>query len=158
MFKTPTARDDPAPPARRWVMLGLACAGLGIAAYLTLYQLGVISTVWDPAFGSRSSVTVLGLADPVPDALAGVLAYATEIVLLLIGGADAWRRRPWISVALGGVLLVGAGVSVLLIILQPVLAAHWCIACLTSAAISLALFALGIRDARAAIITLGQRP
>ena len=63
--------------SRRGVLALLALAGLAIAVYLSLYQLGFISTPWDPFFGRRVD-RVLDLTAPVPDALAGVLAYAGE--------------------------------------------------------------------------------
>ena len=61
--------------------------GLAVASYLTLFQLGVLEEVWDPWFDSP---TVLELTAPVPDAAAGVLAYGTELVLLVLG---AWYFR-----------------------------------------------------------------
>jgi uncharacterized membrane protein len=41
-------------------------------------------------------------------------------------------------------------VSIALIIIQPTVVGTWCTLCLLSAALSLALFALGIGEARAA--------
>jgi len=151
--------DDAVPPGfghnptawrRRGLLLVLAAAGLAVATYLTLYQVGVLAEPWDPIFGAASSRTVLDLTEPVPDAAAGALAYATEVVLLLIGGADRWRTMPWTCLALGAVLSAGAVTSVALIVTQPAVAGAWCALCLLSAAISLALFALGIGEARAA--------
>lgn len=121
--------------------------GLAVASYLTLFQLGVLDEVWDPWFDSP---TVLELTAPVPDAAAGVLAYGTELVLLGLGGRDRWRSLPWACLALGAVLTCGAAVSVALIIIQPAVARAWCALCLVSAALSLALFVLGIGEARAA--------
>jgi hypothetical protein len=132
---------------RRRVLLGaLAASGLLVAAYLTLYQWGAWG-VWDPFFDSRS---VLDLTHPVPDALAGVMAYATELVLLALGGRDRWRSLPWACLALAAVLTGGAVVSIGLIIVQPTVAGEWCTLCLVSAALSLMLFALGVDEGRAA--------
>jgi hypothetical protein len=132
---------------RRRGMLGLlAFIGLVDALYLTLYQWDAWG-VWDPFFDAR---VVLDLTEPVPDALAGVLAYGAELVLLALGGRDRWKRLPWACLALGAVLTTGAVVSVALIILQPAVAGGWCTLCLLSAALSLALFTLGIGEARAA--------
>jgi uncharacterized membrane protein len=148
---------DPTAWPRRAVLLALAVAGLAIATALTLYQIGVLASPWDPAFGQRSSRSVLDLTEPVPDAGAGVLAYATEIVLLLIGPPGRWRTMPWTCLALGAVLCAGAVVSIVLIVVQPAVADAWCLLCLGSAALSLALFALGIGEARAALGHLRRR-
>jgi len=69
-------------------MPALAALGLAIAGYLTLVQLDVLAHVWDPLFGAGSSRAVLDLTHPVPDAAAGTVAYAAELVLLL------GRRAP----------------------------------------------------------------
>lgn len=133
------------------MLIGLAAAGLVVATYLTLYQLGAFASVWDPVFGRKSSRTVLDLSEPVPDAAAGVLAYASEIVLLAIGRPGRWRTMPWTCLILGVVLVTGVVVSVALIVVQATVAHAWCVLCLCSAGLSLALFALGIGEARAAL-------
>lgn len=140
---------NPTRPARRVALAGLALAGLAVAGYLTLYQVGVDASAWDPIFGAGST-RVLDLTAPVPDAAAGVLAYAAELVLLAVGGPARWRTQPWTCLALGAVLSTGAAVSLILIVIQPVVVDHWCTLCLCSAAVSLSLFALGIDEARAA--------
>lgn len=69
-------------------MPAFVALGLAIAGYLTLVQLDVLAHVWDPLFGAGSSPAVLDLTHPVPDAAAGTVAYAAELVLLL------GRRAP----------------------------------------------------------------
>jgi hypothetical protein len=138
---------NPTSVRRRVLLAALALAGLAVASYLTLFQLDIVGDVWDPFFDSRA---VLVLTAPVPDALAGVAAYAAELVLLAVGGRDRWRSLPWACLALGLTLAVGAVVSFALIVIQPTVAGAWCTLCLASAALSLALFALGIGEARAA--------
>lgn len=98
-------------------MLALAAAGLIVAGYLTMVQLGALASAWDPVFGQRSTREVLELTRPVPDALAGVLAYGTEVVLLL-----ARRGR----LLLGLVLTAGGLPSIALIIIQPAVVGAWC--------------------------------
>jgi uncharacterized membrane protein len=133
---------------RRRALLGaLAFAGPLVATYLTLFQLELYDTVWDPIFDSR---TVLELTAPVPDAPAGVAAYGAELVLLAAGGRDRRRSLPWACLALGGILAAGAVVSIALIVIQPSLAGAWCLLCLVSAVLSLAVCLLGIGEARAA--------
>jgi hypothetical protein len=128
-------------------MVALAAAGLAIAGYLTLVQVDVVAA-WDPIFGNHDTQAVLDLTHPVPDAAAGVLAYAAEIVLLL-----ARHARP----LLGLILIAGALTSVALIVIQPTVAGHWCALCLGSAALSLALLALGRAEAAALLCSL-RRP
>ncbi|HSD76141.1 MAG TPA: vitamin K epoxide reductase family protein [Solirubrobacteraceae bacterium] len=138
---------NPTSLSRRALLSLLAAAGLAIALYLTLFQLRAFDTVWDPWFESRK---VLELTEPVPDALAGVLAYGAELLLLALGGRDRWRSLPWVCLALGLTLATGGAVSIALIVIQPTVAAAWCTLCLASACLSLSLLALGFGEARAA--------
>ena len=138
--KVPPGFDsNPAAWSRRIWLAVLALLGLYVSVYLTLFQLEVLPGVWDPFFRSEEVLTFLG----VPDAALGALAYATEIVLLSIGGRERWRTMPWTVLALGFVILSGAVVSVLLILMQAFLVGAWCTLCLASAAISIAIFVLG---------------
>lgn len=103
----------------RGLMVALAAAGLLAAGYLTLVQVGVPAAAWDPVFGEHSARDVLELTDPVPDAAAGVAAYATEVVLPL-----ARRGR----LVLGLVLAAGGLTSVaLIIIIRPAVVGAWCL-------------------------------
>jgi hypothetical protein len=137
---------NPTTYRRRARLAVLAFIGLLVALYLTLYQWDAWP-VWDPFFTAEK---VLDLSEPVPDALAGVAAYGSELLLLALGGQDRWQRLPWACLALGAVLTTGAVVSIALIILQPALTGTFCTLCLVSAFVSLALFGLGIGEARAA--------
>lgn len=137
---TPPGFDEnPTTWPRRLLLAALALVGFGVSVYLTLFQIEVIRSVWDPFFRSKEVLTFLGF----PDAALGALAYATEIILLSIGGRERWRTMPWTVLALGVVILSGAVVSVLLILMQAFLVDAWCTLCLASAAISLAIFGLG---------------
>lgn len=144
------ASGDPSSWAKRGRLMVLAFAGFVVACYLALYQVGVFSEVWDPFF-PEGSPKVLHLLDLVPDAAAGALAYLTEIALLSVGGRERWRAAPWIPLALGAVIISGALVSVALVLIQPLVAGAWCTLCLTSAAISFAIFGLGLDEPRAAL-------
>ncbi len=148
----PSFDDNPTAWPRRMLLAVLALAGLCVSVYLTLFQIEVISGVWDPFFRSRKVLTFLGI----PDAALGALAYATEIVLLSIGGRERWRTMPWTVLALGVVILSGAIVSVLLILMQAFLVGAWCTLCLASAAISLAIFGLGYDEPLAGLRYLKQ--
>ena len=126
----------------RLVLVGGALVGCGIAVYLALYQLGVLTRVWEPFFGSGSrDVLRSGIARslPFPDALLGAIGYLIEVVTGLIGGPHRWRTMPWV-VLVYGLTVVGLGlVSLLLLIVQPVFLHAWCTLCLLSAALSLSI-------------------
>ena len=146
---SPAAAPPHAPPGwsynpsawqQRLPLVGAALLGFGIAAYLTLFQLGLLYSVWDPFFG-RGTVTILtsGVSRllPVPDAGLGALGYLVDAVSGSIGGRERWRTMPWIVIIFG--LAVGplGGVSIMLVIMQPVIYHAWCTLCLASALISL---------------------
>ena len=133
---------NPAAWPRRIVLAGLAFTGFCVSIYLTLFQIEVIQSVWDPFFQSPKVLEYLGF----PDAALGALAYGTEVVLTFIGGRSRWRTAPWTVLAFGFVIVNGALVSVLLIGMQAFLVDAWCTLCLTSAALSFAIFALGVEE------------
>lgn len=140
--------ENPTAWPKRIRLIVLASVGLFVAGYLTLYQIGIIESVWDPFFHSEPVLTLL---EPFPDAALGVLAYGTEIALSLIGGEDRWRSAPWTVLALGFVILMGAIVSIVLVLIQPLVVGAWCTLCLFSAAISFVIFGLGVNEPRAAL-------
>jgi len=130
----------------------LAFAGLCISVYLTLFQVRVFSSVWDPFLRTAKVLTFLGF----PDASLGALAYGTEIVLTLAGGRHLWRTMPWTVLAFGFLILSGALVGVLLILMQASLVGAWCALCLASATISLATFVFGYDEPLAGLVYPGQ--
>ena len=144
----PGWNDNPTAWPKRIGLACLALLGLLVAGYLTLYQVHVFGSVWDPWFDSP---TVLHLTAPFPDASLGVLAYGTEIVLSFVGGRVRWRTAPWATVGFGAVIFSGAGISIMLMIIQPLLAGAWCTLCLSSAVISLILCAWGADEPLAAL-------
>jgi uncharacterized membrane protein len=117
-----------------------ALVGFGIATYLTLYQVGVFSHVWEPFFGDGSQKILhsgVSKALPIPDAMLGAFSYLTDAVGGLVGRTRRWETMPWMVILFG--LAVGplGVVSVMLVVFQPVLYGEWCTLCLCSAAISL---------------------
>jgi hypothetical protein len=124
--RPPGFDEDPTRWSRRIPIVALALTGLCLSVYLTLFQIDVLSGVWDPFFRSERVLQYLGI----PDAALGALAYGTEIVLSLIGGRQKWRTMPWTVLAFGIVILSGALVSVLLILMQASLVGAWCTLCL----------------------------
>jgi uncharacterized membrane protein len=135
-------------------VIGLALLGAGIAAYLTLYQAGLIRQVWEPFFGNGSEIVLHSWVSrtlPVPDATLGMLAYLVEAVLASLGGTARWRTRPWIVFALGVAVCVFGMTSILLVVAQPLLFHAWCTLCLTSAVISLTLVAPAVDEVHASL-------
>lgn len=132
---------------RRMVLAAIALAGFCVSVYLALFQIEVLQSVWDPFFQSPKVLKYLGI----PDAALGAMAYGTEVVLTFIGGRSRWRTAPWTVLAFGFVIVNGLLVSILLILMQAFLVGAWCTLCLTSAAISITIFALGIEEPWAGI-------
>lgn len=133
---------NPATWSQRIPIVILAVIGFGIATYLSLYQLNIISTVWEPFFG-RGSVLILNSRIshvlPIPDAALGAFGYLVDAVAGVIGKTKRWRTMPWIVIVFG--LAVGplGFVSVMLVVFQPVLFDSWCTLCLASAVISIVM-------------------
>jgi uncharacterized membrane protein len=123
-------------------LIGVALVGCGVATYLTLYQVGVVPSVWEPFFGAGSQTILnssLSRLLPVPDAALGVFGYLLDAVTGLIGGRARWRTMPWIVILFGVAVGPLGLVSVLLVIAQPVLLGAWCTLCLASALISVCM-------------------
>jgi uncharacterized membrane protein len=131
---------NPSSGSQRAPIIILALVGTAIAGYLTLYQVGLIATVWEPYFGAGSerilTSWVSQLLHPIPDAGLGALSYFVDAIAGAIGGQRRWKSMPWMVILFG--LAVGplGVVSVVLVILQPVLFDSWCTLCLVSGAIS----------------------
>jgi uncharacterized membrane protein len=130
---------NPSSWSERLPIVALAVVGFGIATYLALYQVGLITSVWEPFFGSGSrTILTSGISRilPIPDAALGALGYLVDAVSGVIGGTARWRTMPWIVIIFG--LAVGpfGAVSVLLVIAQPLRLHAWCTLCLGSAVVS----------------------
>lgn len=130
---------NPSSWPQRLPIVGLALAGTVIAVYLTLYQVRVLPSVWEPFFGDGSRVILnskISRLLPIPDAALGAFGYFVDALTGVIGGRERWRTMPWIVIVFG--LAVGplGAVSILLVVLQPVLLDAWCTLCLASAVIS----------------------
>jgi uncharacterized membrane protein len=140
---------------RRALVIGIALVAFLVSAYLAAFQVGILSSVWDPVFGPDSSSAVLkssfSRALPVPDAALGALAYLIEIVLDSIGGERRHQTRPWLVLLFGLVALGAAGVSVFLVALQAFVFHAFCALCLSSAAASWLILLLAFGELRAAV-------
>src|SRR3546814_15484960 len=87
---------------QRLPIIFLALIGLLVARYLTAYQLGQISGVWEPFFpglpdepgknGTEAVITSsVSEAFPIPDAALGGYTYALEIVTGIVGSREIGR-------------------------------------------------------------------
>ena len=149
-----SGRDDPSAWPPRLGIAALALVGAGVAGYLTLVQVRVLASAWDPFFGSgceRVLHSSFSEALPVPDAGVGAVAYLVEIVLALAGSSDRWRRRPWLPLLFEALVLGTAASGIALTVLQVAVVHHFCTLCLASAAVSVSVLALSrLREGRAA--------
>ncbi len=133
---------NPSSWPQRLPIIGLAIVGFVIAAYMALYQMRFIPTVWEPFFGG-GSITILNSPVsrllPISDAALGALAYLADAGAGIPGSTRRWKTMPWLVVLFG--IFVGplGAVSVVLVILQPVLYDAWCTGCLVTAAISVVM-------------------
>ena len=139
----------------RLPLVGLAALGFAAAFYTGFYQLGIVPHLWDPFFGSQSSYlvthSVVSRILPFPDGLLGLIGYFCDMLFGALGGADRWRRAPWLVLVFCAIITAMATVSVLLTITMGVLVRHWCTVCLFSASISTLIFGLGVGEALPAL-------
>jgi len=129
-----------------------------VAIYLGLYQLRVISAVWDPLFGRGSELVLDSRASQairrftiVPDSILGAVAYGCELLFALIGSSERYRRHRWLVLLFGLNSAALALAAVALIALQAFIIHAGCFFCLTSAAVSLTIGALAFEEVKAAV-------
>jgi hypothetical protein len=133
---------NPSAWPQRIPIVVLALIGFLLAGWLSLFQLEVIGSIWDPFFGDGSRRILTSSVSqvlPVPDAVLGALGYLADAVFGLVGGTARWRRKPWVVVVFAIAVIPFGLVSVTLFILQPTMFDTWCTLCLLSVAISLAM-------------------
>ncbi|MGI8952605.1 MAG: vitamin K epoxide reductase family protein [Chitinophagaceae bacterium] len=133
---------NPSTWPQRLPLFFIALIGVGIATYLSLYQLKITDHVWDPFFGNQTEKILTSPVSkllPVPDALLGVFAYLIDVVSGAIGNTIRWKTKPWIVIVFGIAVGPLGLVSILLVISQPVFFNAWCTLCLCSAVISVVM-------------------
>ncbi len=124
---------NPSAWSQRLPVIALGLIGMFIARYLAAYQLGYISSVWDPVFGEGTKdVLTSSVASylPISDAGLGCFAYTIEVLLALKGGPGRWKTMPWMVVSFVFLVVPLGIVSILLVILQPLIVGKWCFLCL----------------------------
>ncbi len=151
---------NPSEPIRRLILAAMAFMGFGTAVYLTLYETGAISSVWEPFFGNGSQVILhSSLSDflHIPDASLGAALYFFDGLLQFAGGEDRWKSHPWF-VLLNGATTIGLGTAaVILLIVQPIAYGHYCTLCMFSAFISINLVGPVMEEVLAALQYLGRK-
>ena len=122
------------------VAASIACV---IAAYMGLYQWGLIDSVWDPVFGDQSekvlrSETSLAMERWVliPDAILGAIAYLGDAIYGLAGSTRRWQLRPWMTILFGLDVIPLGAVSAILVFMQGAVVGYWCFLCIVTALIS----------------------
>ena len=152
--------QNPSTWGQRLPIVALALGGFGIAAYLALYQVGIIRTVWEPFFGNGSRRILnspVSRVLPIPDAALGAAGYLLDAVTGAIGGTDRWKRMPWLVVIFGIAVGPLGAVSVFLVILQPVLYSAWCTLCLVTAVISVLMIGPAMDEVLASLQHMKRR-
>lgn len=146
---------NPSSWMQRAPVIALGLVGFFISRYLAAYQLGQISTVWDPFFANgtvRILESEVSRAWPVSDAGLGATVYLLEALMGLMGDPRRWRTMPWM-VTFFGILVVPLGVtSIVLVILQPLAVGTWCTLCLIAALAMLIMIPLTLDE----VIAMGQ--
>ncbi|OFZ53322.1 MAG: vitamin K epoxide reductase [Bdellovibrionales bacterium RIFOXYC1_FULL_54_43] len=136
---------NPSSWAQRWILIALGFVGWLVSRYLAAFQLGYITSVWDPFFGDSTRQVLnssMSHGVPISDAGLGSLAYTFEFLMGFMGTQARWRTMPWM-VTLFGILVIPLGlVHIFLVISQPIIVGHWCTFCLLAAAIMLPMIPL----------------
>ena len=150
---------NPSSWRQRAPILVLAFLSFFMSRYMSAFQLGHISSAWDPLFGDGTIhvlTSTVSKSFPISDAGLGAFIYLVEILSGFMGDVRRWRTMPWM-VAIFGIAVVPLGiVSVILIIMQPVLVGSWCTFCLLSAFAMLLMVALSLDEVVAMLQFLWQ--
>lgn len=159
----PPFKRNPAAWDQRVPIAVLAAMGFGIAGYMSLFQWGLVDTMWDPIFGDGSEkVLESDLSEKMhrymrmPDAALGALAYLGDAVYGMAGSTRRWQFRPWMVLLFGFDVIPLGIVSIALVIAQGTIVGSWCFLCLVSAFISLILMILAYDEVWACLKYLGR--
>lgn len=159
----PPWRRNPSSWSYRIKVAILAAIGAVLAAYMSLYQLHLTASVWDPVFGggteqvltSELSQTIYRIFH-VPAALLGALAYSTAILFTLAGSTRRWQYRPWLVALFGLNALALACAGVAIVLAQGLVVKSWCFLCLVATLIALLVAVLSAQEVYASLHYLGR--
>lgn len=145
----PGFKRNPSAWDQRAAVAILAAVGFAISCYLAFYQWGILSSVWDPVFGSGTATVLESSASKrmhrwfgIPDAALGAIAYLGDAILGMAGSTRRWQYRPWMVMLFGLDVIPLGIVSAILVFLQGTTVGAWCFLCLVTAVISLVLVVL----------------
>jgi uncharacterized membrane protein len=148
--ETPSAEEGSTEgaPLNRMAMAVLALAGLMIAGYMLLYEMGVIATVACGMSGSCEAVQAspwsIFLGIPVP--LIGVVGYGLILAAALAGVQPSLAHDRRIAAALIGFSTIAFLFSIYLSGVEAFLIGAWCRWCIGSAVTATLLFACAIPE------------
>ncbi|HEX6749326.1 MAG TPA: vitamin K epoxide reductase family protein [Longimicrobium sp.] len=149
--RTPDEEEYAAPPVTRMAIAVLALVGLLVAAYLSLYKLGLIGGL-TCTVGSCEQVqqspwaTFLGL----PVSIWGLGAYAVILTVAVLGLQPRFVEARWVPLALFGMAAVGVAFSGYLTYIEAFVIEMWCMYCVISAILITLIFFLSIPGLRRA--------
>ena len=139
-------RHNPSAWRQRIPICLLAFVAAGICFHMSLFQWGLIESVYDPVFGEQSNKVLkskvagqLFLFIGIHDAATGALAYLGDAILGFAGSTRRWQYRPWMVILFGIDVIPLGVISVILVALQAFVVGNWCFPCLITALISLIL-------------------
>lgn len=142
----PNLDYNPSSWSQRIPICLMASVAFVIAAYMALYQWGLIGDVWDPIFGEQTAQVLDSETSAtmrkwmlIPDAAFGAIAYLGDVLYGLAGSTRRWQYRPWMVILFGIDVIPLGVVSVVLVGMQGAVVGAWCFLCLVTAAISLVL-------------------
>jgi hypothetical protein len=145
---------NPSSWMQRLPVIALACLGWFLARYMAAYQLGYMSSIWDPFFGDGTLKVItsdLSKSFPISDAGLGAAAYTIETLMGCKGDQSRWKTMPWMVIFFG-ILVVPLGIiSTLLIISQPLVVGAWCGICLITALAMVVMVALTVDEVTATL-------
>lgn len=140
---------NPSAWSQRAPIIALAFVSFLLARYMSAYQLGHMSSVWDPFFGDGTQRVLdsdVSRAWPVSDAGLGAVTYLIEVLMGFMGDRRRWRTMPWMVAGFGVVVVPLGIVSIVLVMMQPIAVGEWCTLCLCTAAAMLLMIPLALDE------------
>ena len=140
---------NPSAWTQRMPLMALAFLGFVMARCLAAFQLGYLSELADPFFGSSAEGALIsGWSRVLPVSDAGIAAVTFALIALGggIGGSARWRTSPWAVVALALLVVLLAAGLVTLTIAQPMVTGAWSTLNLLSAAAPVAIAPLVVDE------------
>lgn len=150
---------NPSTWVQRAPIIALGLFGFFLARYMAGYQLGYLSSVWDPFFGRGTDLILkseVSKAWPISDAGLGAVVYLIEALSGAMGDARRWRTMPWMVAIFGFAVIPLGVVSIALVIMQPLVIGQWCTLCLAAAGAMLMMIALSLDEVVAMIQFLAK--